>query len=68
MGRQRAQHVDALEGEPGSFREGVGRHLRYVQFDDSKIATVDIFVSKAAVKFTKAGDPTVVNRDVTFRP
>ena len=57
-----------LKDNLGRFAKESGATLQYFQFDDSKIATVDIFVTKAAVKFTKAGDATVVGRDVSFRP
>jgi hypothetical protein len=49
------------------FAKESGARLEYFQFDDSKVMTVDIFVNKGAVKFTKVGEAAVVTRDVTFR-
>ncbi len=57
-----------LKGNLEKFAKEAGARLEYFQFDDRKVATVDILVTKGAVKFTKAGEAAAVNRDVSFRP
>ena len=58
-----------LKENLNKFANEAGARIDYVQFDDRKITTVDIYVTKGAVKFTKAGEvATVVNRDMGFRP
>ncbi len=58
-----------LKDNLGKFAKETGARLEYFQFDDSKVTTVDIYVTKAAVKFTEVDKSgSVVNRDVAFRP
>jgi hypothetical protein len=52
----------------GKFAKDAGARLEYFQFDDEKITTVDIYVTKGAVKFTEVDNlGSVVNRDMGFR-